>query len=463
MSIKRRKQSVRHTRKWGGTYTENNVRGPGAEAFHAIGQNVVSAALAPGQALTAAAKAAYNTPEALVRTGTRMGRSTARKLDSIYKAPGKALSMGYNRVLQPLGRTINNTTRKLVEGKAPIRLRNAELRDAMAELQGASWSEFHYTEMNRQIPLFERVQTTWKYHMDVVRNVLNRGHAVLIPVGKDDAEKPHNMDEAAWNHWKNDPLFPKRSKWLNGERKERVENVRGLTYDSMGYTHMTNQTDSIQTFFQFLDKGFDDPEIVPTEPPVDPTKGPLDDLKSLEPPPVAPKSHDGDQAMNGGAKVANPMYDDRYFEQADKYDIAFQGFPKNKFPLAFLLRENLALESVLERFGKPVNTNQANFQASSSLSKNIMAFFPSLSKTDAKEERDYGTDILASLTNTLRANENKINEPVDGFLPDLLVRSNTDLMPDFYLRRYLPGQVLPPFKGQEKFIVVSDKKSLLAI
>jgi hypothetical protein len=162
------------------------------------------------------------------------------------------------------------------------------------------------------------------------------------------------------------------------------------------------------------------------------------------------------------------MYTDTIFQSADKYDIAFQGFPQKKFPLKYLVDQDLALESVLERFGVPKNTAQTNFSNSqaSPLLKSLKSiiFYPDAVDATPQEQREYGSDVLARVSTALKLKENQMNVlNKDGFLPDLFVKSTSNLMPDFYFRRYLPGQKLFPYPGQKPHLTISDNMLNLAV
>ena len=480
-------------------YTADELPSRGRQTVNALGQGVKNVVYtAPGQIMTAVGKTAYNAPGVIANTGIQATKSTTRKLyTGLVSAPAKAAVMGYKGVLKPLGRAINNTTRKWVEGKAPIRLRNQELKEAINNFKGIEnqWADFHYNENSSMITLAERVEATWQYHKDVVLNVLNRGHAFLLPhVANDNSPinpvKPASMkDETEWNNWiinwKKDN--PNRQKWFSQNKQLVPNSVRNLSYDSMGYTHTTMTTDSIQTFFQYLDKGYDDPEPASL-------KDISTDLQNLEPSLVPDPKKTATNSNNttiknlirGELQIASAglgsslgrtvgsisfgggaaMYDDSIFQSADKYDIAFQGFPDKKFPLKYLIDKNLALESVLERFGVPKNTAQTNFSKSQASpliqSLKSVLFYPEAVEATPQEEREYGSDVLARVSTALKDDQmNVLNE--DGFLPDLFVKSTSDLMPNFYFRRYLPGQKLFPYPGQKPHLTISDNMLNLAV
>jgi hypothetical protein len=466
-------------------YDNNDLPTYGQMYANAIGEKFDNAARITGNAISAMKK----TPGVIAKMGEQAAKSTTRKLyTGLVSAPAKAAVMGYKGVLKPVGRAINNTTRKWVEGKAPIRLRNQELKEALDKFKGIEnqWADFHYNENSSMITLTQRVEAAWQYHKDVIRNVVIRGHAVLLLKNGKTPVPPPGMNEAEWKTWLADTLQPKRQKWLD-TNKGTAESVRGLKYDSMGLTHTTMTTDSIQTFFQYLDKGYDDPEPVFKE-------SSLDDIQPLEPqmvstpppPPVVavkkpvstPNKNQSSNFRSGDAGLGlggilgalsgggAAMYEDTFFQSADKYDIAFQGFPDKKFHLKTLVDKNLALESVLERFGVPKNTAQTNFSKSQASpliqSLKSVLFYPEAVEATPQEEREYGSDVLARVSTALKDDQmNVLNE--DGFLPDLFVKSTSDLMPNFYFRRYLPGQKLFPYPGQKPHLTISDNMMNLAV
>jgi hypothetical protein len=266
-------------------YDNNDLPTYGEAALSAVGEGIQKYASVP-----------YN-------VGKTVGKSIEKDFGKVSesisdlknlelrKTAERMVDKGNKGVVEPVVRAFNNTSRKWREGKAPIRLRNQELKEALDKFKGIKneWADYHYFETlpNVRITLAERVETAWKYHKDVVRNVLNRGHAVLFSKNSSTPDKPPGMNEPEWKKWKEDKVFPNRQKWLSQVDNSVSNSLRNLTYHSRGLTYAMRETiirpietttDSIQTFFQYLD--YDDPEPVSQD---EQKKNSLDDLQPLEP------------------------------------------------------------------------------------------------------------------------------------------------------------------------------------
>jgi len=453
------KQSVRR----GGTtppplrtdFTKDDVRGRGPEALHAAGLAAKNVLVnAPISAAKAIGTELYYAPREIGQSLYRTGESATRKMKTVMVVPKKVAEGTAARV----AKAAINTTRRLT-GNTVIQLRGTELEKAVANFKAVpvnDLAKYHYydTLSNSRIRLADRVEKTWGYHKDVIRNVLNRGHAVLLQGAN--KVRPPGMDETAWKKWLTDPLHPERTKWLNTINSNPDNSVRAQKYYTIGVdlTHVEKQTDNIQSFFQFLDKVYDAPEPEEKKP------DPLTDITNLEPAPT------GTSSVSGGGAL--PPYDTASFVQtAGQYDIAFQGISKKRFSLKYLVSKDLALESVLERFGMPKDTDQTNFSNATASpllqSMKTVLFYPDATEATPQEEREYGSDILATVSTALQDEFNNIPNEKTGFLPDLEVESTSDMMPKFIFRRYLPGQKLPPYPGQKPHLTIKDNMMELAV
>jgi hypothetical protein len=128
------------------------------------------------------------------------------------------------------------------------------------------------------------------------------------------------------------------------------------------------------------------------------------------------------------------------------------------FDFDYLVGINLAIESVAEQFGMPVERRIANYnqQVSLTSSLNAVLIFPNLQPATQKQRDDFHMNVVTHIGKQITSQE-KLRQVVNGFLPDIVVTSSSDLLPSFVFRRYLKNQYLPPLENQTEGHIISDR------
>lgn len=129
------------------------------------------------------------------------------------------------------------------------------------------------------------------------------------------------------------------------------------------------------------------------------------------------------------------------------------------FDFDYLVGINLAIESVAEQFGMPVERRIANYnnqQVSLTSLLNAVLIFPNLQPATQKQRDDFHMNVVTHIGKQI-ASQEKLRQVVNGFLPDIVVTSSSDLLPSFVFRRYLTNQYLPPLENQTEGHIISDR------
>jgi len=125
----------------------------------------------------------------------------------------------------------------------------------------------------------------------------------------------------------------------------------------------------------------------------------------------------------------------------------------------YLVGLHLAVESVAEQFGMPSESRMANYENKVSLSSTLQAvlIYPNLQPANQQQRDEFHKNVVAHIGNQIVQQEKLRQKSVDGFLPDIVVTSSSNLLPSFVFRRYLKQQVLPPLEKQSEEHTISDR------
>jgi len=356
------------------------------------------------------------------------------------------------------------------------------------------WSKFSYPGTNEKTIRFDRiVEDTRKSYENILLKLLNRGWAFIMDEYGNLINNPENKDEEiveAWNIIFNNQFVPKMDNIVNNMKlntdsdmipellKKRVpfpeiddakditeieneirQKINDPTYEGRSVeidTHWVEKINpvndddiynirgdygSLQKLFEYLniwDKNF----IL--------GKNPLNttNYKNVY------------ETKNMSVPLFTNLRSDFYRNMG--YQIVLWPTLRN-YDLDRMVGTSLAMESVLERFGMPKETDESNLLSNESKpilsSLKAISFFPNLVASTLKEKREYsGTDYMAEISSLIKTNES-LQKPKPGsdYLPDLFIKSYSHLMPNFIFRRYKKGQTLPPYEGQVPHLIISDR------
>lgn len=326
----------------------------------------------------------------------------------------------------------------------------------LLKIPPGNWNQFHYGDPARNFKML--VEETKQFHEAVLLRLLNKGQAALRR-GKEIIQ-PLTASEKWKNYveiWFKDMKTP--------DAVETTERIEVDVKVGVEQVQQKKPLTTIESFFSFINLWKWSPPwyesgssgLKPVKNFVYKGVNAASDLAGFNN--IVEGKY---QKPTFEADIDNPLWSSlEPYLQAGVL-ISFESIRKT-MKLDRLLSTEVAVESLVERFGMPQEARTTNFlkENRSALSKTLsaVAFFPNFEKAGPKDKQTFSTDFMASVGKHLNETE-PINKPKEGTeqLPDIEIKSTANDMPkSIIFRRFKRGgEPLVPYVGQTPERTVSD-------